>query len=158
MALVLRFNEETHAWVSKLSNSSFLRQWQEHAATQLAAVETYNDCVSRLKAETTDVTLMAKLIVKCRQAWRQQAEALRAQKNLLKKGQQGNWEQSAAEVGQQNWKLVIDTIAGNESVKFPFKLLPELENDDMFLHAIEVVAEFRLIDKQIMANRQKLKK
>ena len=121
MALVLRFKEETDAWVSKLNNSSSLRQWQKHAATQLAAVETYKDCISRLKAETADVTVMAKLIVKCRQAWRQQAEALRAQKNLLKNGQQGNWEQSAADVGQRNWKLVIDTVAENESVKFPFK-------------------------------------
>ncbi len=120
MALHLRFSEKTDAGVSKLCISSFLHQWKNHAATQFAAVNTYNDCIPRSKDETTDVTVMAKLIFKFRQAWRQQTEALRAQKNLLKKVHQGNWEQSAVEVGQKNWKLVTDTVAGNENVNFPF--------------------------------------
>ncbi len=71
---------------------------------------------------------------------------------------QGNWDQSAAEVGQPNWKLVIDTAAGNGSVNFRFKWLPELGDDENFLHAIDVLAEFQSIDKQVMANRRKLKK
>ena len=75
-----------------------LASMEKHAATQSAAVETYEDCIPRLKAESADVTVIAKLIVKCRQAWRYQTEALRPLKNLLKKAHQGNWEQSADEV------------------------------------------------------------
>ncbi len=78
--------------------------------------------------------------------------------NLLKKAHHGNWESSVDEVGQQIWNLVTDALAGNESVQFPFKWLPELGDDDKLLQAMDVVAKFRSIDQQIMANRQKLKK
>ncbi len=36
--------------------------------------------------------------------------------------------------------------------------VPELEDDDKLLHAIDTVAEVRSIYRQIMANRQSLKK
>ena len=70
MAVYLYFNEGTDAWVSKLCNSASLHQWKMHVATQLAAVETSNDCIPRLKAEATDVTVVETLLVKCRQEWR----------------------------------------------------------------------------------------
>ena len=43
---------------------------------------------------------------------------------------------------QKNSKLVIDAVAGNEIVKFPYKWLSELEDDEKFLHTIDVLAEF----------------